>query len=300
VFPGDREGKASAQFAFQLFHKLVVFFTHFIDLHSASKGRGDSFYIRADMSEEPESKVHAQTAQMARIFSPDNIVDTKGGEIMRRYAMLQGIPSICVELGDPSRFQPYFYVGAEIGLRNVARHLNMIPEKMHSIVNRGEIIMTQNSKWTYVLDPGLLLVYPDVSDTVKKGELIGQVLDLFGNVVSNYHAQTDGVVIGKALDPVVRPGDRFIHIGHIPANKVGVRRKHLQNSKKYSYLEWKQMETQDSFRRKRIQNLVSDLREHRANNLFLKKCIVALSCACVALADALSKRPRKQDSSTKK
>jgi len=50
-FPGDNEGKASQQYAYQLANTLITQFTHFVDFHSASRGRADSFYIRADMSQ---------------------------------------------------------------------------------------------------------------------------------------------------------------------------------------------------------------------------------------------------------
>jgi len=164
---------------------------------------------------------------MARIFNPDNIVNGEGGYIMRKYAMQHGIPAICVELGDPSRFQDYFIEGAIIGLKNVARYLEIFDDSIHRIIVRGSILQTNKSSWRYSLHPGILLVFPNVSDTVNEGDLIGEIYDIWGNKIESYYAQYDGVVIGKTVDPIVRPGDRFIHLGKIDKDQVSIRRQHL-------------------------------------------------------------------------
>merc|ERR1712034_233938 len=60
---------------------------------------------------------------------------------------------------------------------------------------------------------GLLDVYPLVNAFVKKGDLIGRVKNIFGNISEEIYAPEDGMVVGKSSNPVAFAGDRVIHLG---------------------------------------------------------------------------------------
>lgn len=45
----DPKGNCSEQFAYHLLHKIVSQFEYLIDMHTASFGRINSLYVRADM-----------------------------------------------------------------------------------------------------------------------------------------------------------------------------------------------------------------------------------------------------------
>ncbi len=49
IMPGNKDGTSSQQYAYNILDKIVSKFNYLIDLHTASKGRVNSFYIRADM-----------------------------------------------------------------------------------------------------------------------------------------------------------------------------------------------------------------------------------------------------------
>lgn len=48
---------------------------------------------------------------------------------------------------------------------------------------------------------------------VKKGDLIGRVKNIFGNISEEITAPEDGMVVGKSSNPVAFAGDRVIHLG---------------------------------------------------------------------------------------
>jgi predicted deacylase len=48
-FPGKEDGFASQVYCFHLMHKILSQFNYMIDLHTASFGRVNSYYVRADM-----------------------------------------------------------------------------------------------------------------------------------------------------------------------------------------------------------------------------------------------------------
>jgi hypothetical protein len=71
LFPGKKDGTASEIFAYQLLHKIVVQFNYLIDLHTASFGRINSYYVRSDMND-PVS------ATMAKFQQPQIILHNSG------------------------------------------------------------------------------------------------------------------------------------------------------------------------------------------------------------------------------
>jgi len=243
-----------------------------------------------DMSKQKTSKVHKIAAEMARVFNPDNIIADDGSGLVRKYAMQLGIPSICVELGDPSRFQDYFIEGAMIGLKNVARHIHIFDDSVHRNIVRGPILTCVKSGWRYCLHPGLLMIYSSISDTVKEGDLIGEIYDIWGNKIESYFAQYDGVVVAKAIDPVVRPGDRFILLGQIEADQVLVRRQHLGKGK-VDFANTREIQQQLQTKEFRIQEIfrtsTARIESLQNENLHLKRRNYVLTISAITFGIGL-------------
>ena len=124
-----------------------------------------------------------------------------------------GIPAITVEIGDPQVFQPRHIKPTLAGVRAVLCHFEMIPKRAHA--EGVPPIVCGRSEWLYTDHGGLLEVLPAVASMVAKGELIARQRDVFGDLVQEYFAPFDGVVIGKSVNPVSPTGARIMHLGQI-------------------------------------------------------------------------------------
>jgi len=71
AFPGQVDGVASKVFAHNMLEKIINCFNYHIDLHTASFGRVNSYYVRADMNNE-------HTAMMAKLQKPQIILHNSG------------------------------------------------------------------------------------------------------------------------------------------------------------------------------------------------------------------------------
>ncbi|MBD3187305.1 hypothetical protein GF325_10780 [Candidatus Bathyarchaeota archaeon] len=60
IMPGKREGKRSEVYAYRLVNRIISQFNHLIDFHTASFGRINSHYVRANLAQ-------VETARMARM-----------------------------------------------------------------------------------------------------------------------------------------------------------------------------------------------------------------------------------------
>lgn len=130
---------------------------------------------------------------------------------MRGAAMEMGIPAITVEIGNPGVFQKRFVKNALIGVTNIISSLRMIDED-HAVPEFPPVICDR-SYWIFTTSGGILNVIPEVNTWVRKGELIATVHSIFGQLLENYEAPEDSIVIGKEIDPVASTGARIVHLG---------------------------------------------------------------------------------------
>jgi predicted deacylase len=73
LFPGKPDGYEGQVYAHAVIQRLVRHFECLLDLHTASFGRINSLYIRADMT-------RTQTAELARVIRPQSIVHNRSGD----------------------------------------------------------------------------------------------------------------------------------------------------------------------------------------------------------------------------
>ncbi|CAL2095673.1 conserved protein of unknown function [Tenacibaculum sp. 190524A02b] len=205
IMPGNKEGNRSQVYASRVVNRIVKNFDFLLDLHTASFGRINSYYIRADLS----SKV---AKQLAMIQNPQIILNAppKDGTLRGAAADL-GIDSITVEVGDPDKFQKGMIRSGLTGVYNTLSFLNMYDTEMEEAETPA--IICKKSYWIYSHVGGVLQVHSQLTQKLKKGELIATVRDVFGRVLKEYYAPEDGIVIGKSINPVGQTGSRIIHLG---------------------------------------------------------------------------------------
>ncbi|KAF9108005.1 hypothetical protein BGX27_008516 [Mortierella sp. AM989] len=217
LMPGKKNGSTSQVYSYNLMTRIIRHFTHLIDLHTASKGRVNSLYVRANMQ-------NPTTRHMARLQNPQIIVHNTSPDGSLRGAAMQeyNIPAITVEIGDPSRFQKRFVKSAILGVTNILGHLKMI-EDDHEVQDYDPVVCAK-SYWIFTKGGGVLNVLPDVNTWVRKGELIATLHNIFGEEEHRYFAPEDGIVVGKSVDPVCQSGCRILHLGvvseHFPEGKI--------------------------------------------------------------------------------
>lgn len=207
LMPGTAGDNVSKDYAHRLFDRVVSRFNYLFDLHTASRGRINSLYIRANM-EDPT------VAEMARLVAPDIILHNPPGEkTLRGAAARQNIPAITLEVGDPNVFQPRLIDRTLIGLVRSLTQLGVLNPPPWGDTPRLDPPVCSHSYWLYTDRGGLLTVLPDLAHYVEKGEIIARQTDIFGNLVREYAAPEEGIVIGKSTNPVGEVGARILHLG---------------------------------------------------------------------------------------
>jgi uncharacterized protein len=208
VFPGKPDGTPSSQYAKAFLTTFLPACDFLIDIHTASEGRINSLYVRADLHS-PEAR------EMAMLMNPEIVLHGRSGDgTLRNAARLRGIPAITVEAGNPSTFQGRMVLEGEVGLLNVLTALGVLRAALVGLVERRPVICG-SSKWLRTREGGLLHTRFGLCDRVHKKQVMADLTDPFGYEVASYTAPSDGVVIGMSKSPLAVPGTRYCHLGAI-------------------------------------------------------------------------------------
>lgn len=205
IMPGKEDGNVGQVYAYRFVDRLVKHFDYLLDLHTASNGRINSYYIRADMGDPTVRK-------LAELQNADIIVHNPPSDGTLRGAVAElGIPAITLEVGNPNTFQKGLIRSGVTGIHNVLCYLSMVSDKI--ALPEAETIHCKSSFWLYTDTGGLLTVNVELRQLVEKGQLVATLRDVFGRKIKEYLAPVHGVVIGKSVSPVNQTGGRILHLG---------------------------------------------------------------------------------------
>ncbi|KCV68412.1 hypothetical protein H696_04706 [Fonticula alba] len=205
LMPGKPTGTAGQQYSYYLLERIVKKFDYLLDMHTASTGRVNSLYVRANM-------INPVTAKMAILQHPQIIVHNTGPDgSLRGAAHALGIHAITVEVGDPQRFHRRFIHFAHLGVENIMCHLKMVPRQ--STRPEKDAVVCTRSFWMFTQSGGILTVLPEINDWVRAGDVVARVYNVFGDLIAQYIAPENGIVVGKSVNPVCSSGDRILHLG---------------------------------------------------------------------------------------
>ncbi len=207
VFPGRADGNCSQVYAYNLLHRIVNRFDYMIDLHTASFGRVNSLYIRANMDDE-------KIAHMAKTLQPQIVLNSPAPiQTLRGQAIELGIPSITLEMCNPSRIQKDVVRMSLLGVKNLLRSLKVLPGALNK--SNQVSIFCSDSEWLYTSKGGFLETLPSVATVVEEGEIIARLRNIFGDVIQEYKAPYSGIIIGRSVNPIAQTGARIVHLGRI-------------------------------------------------------------------------------------
>ena len=203
LFPGKKQGNQSQRIAYALFQSVVKRADYLIDLHSAPHSRTNLPHVRANFDRK-------ECMELARAFGTQIILHSKGPKgSLRRTATNDGTPTILLEAGTAHRFEmDAVHAGIE-GVLNVMGHLGMIERETRLPAVR---LLVRRSKWARAEAGGLLYSLVNAGDHVKKGQEIALVTDPLGEQTHSIESPRTGVIVGLALNPLIRAGDPIANI----------------------------------------------------------------------------------------
>ena len=207
-FPGSEKGSLAGRLADLLMTEVISKASNVIDLHTGAVHRSNLPQIRGDLND-------PDTLSLAQAFTVPVMIQSKVREgTLRESVSAAGIPIIVYEAGEALRLDELSIRVGVRGINNVMSALEMLPPKKQ-LRKKFKTYIAQSSSWVRAPISGILLNNTKLGASVKKGDVLGNVADPFGQKHEDIIASFSGVVIGRTHLPLVNEGDALIHIARI-------------------------------------------------------------------------------------
>ena len=203
-FPGNERGSVASRLAHAFFTDVIKHCNALVDLHTGSFYRTNITQLRADMSK-------PTVAEFADLFGDIPVLNTGGnGSSLRAAAVRAGIPAVTLEAGEPMRMQVEVVEEGVKAINTLLEKNGMYPS--FSLWAKPSPAFYR-SAWVRANSSGILFSKVELGGKVKKGDILGQVINPISNEKRDIVSAYEGRVLGMALDQFVLPGFAAYHIG---------------------------------------------------------------------------------------
>ncbi len=208
TFPGNAGGSLASRLAHLFLTEVVARCGFGIDLHSAAIHRTNLPQIRV-------SPGSSELVRLARAFgAPVVLTSPERPGSLRAAARDRGVEMLLYEAGEGLRFDELAVRQGVAGILRVLHRKEMIAARGVPR-RRATPLMAETTQWLRAPRGGLLRTFRGDGDVVAAGEVMAAVSDPFGEREDTVTAPFDGMVIGRAVMPVVNEGDAVFHLARI-------------------------------------------------------------------------------------
>ena len=209
-FPGDPEGTLSKRTAHVVFSEIVSKGDALVDAHGGDITEDIDNMVIADQIKDNE-ELNRMAVDIARCFPTKYISTHIVGQIAGSSGIAMekfGIPCVTSEAGTPYPVRERHVRFHYDGILNVLKYLGIIegePEQADAAINPKRYAFTADQG-------GIWYSNIELGQDVSKGEVLGHMKDLFGNIIKTYKAPEDSVVTFKRVWYSVNIGEPLIRL----------------------------------------------------------------------------------------
>lgn len=146
------------------------------------------------------------------VLHADFMIKSRAMNHAYNYATICGVPSIELELGDCTTWSEEEVALYLENIANVLRYLHVFPGE--AVKRTAPIKRITQGEYLDADASGRWYAFVTREDRVKKGQKLGEIRDLFGNVLHEYHAKFDGVVLMVVATLAIKKGNPIIAYGN--------------------------------------------------------------------------------------
>ncbi len=203
-FPGKPNGSSASRIAYSFFEEIIRRCDRLVDLHTGSLNRTNMPQLRANLQIPEILEFTGKFGSTAVLHSKK----LKGN--LRAAATNIGVPAVALELGEPGSLQKkHIKEGVKI-IQTLLGKLGMIKSRR----TRSEPQpVYYRSRWVRVNNGGLLTTEVKVGARIKKGTVLGALVNPLTNERFEVQSPYNGRLLGMALNQFMLPGYAAFNIG---------------------------------------------------------------------------------------
>ncbi|EAR51474.1 Succinylglutamate desuccinylase/aspartoacylase [Oceanicola granulosus HTCC2516] len=212
-FPGHAAGSLASRLAHLFLSEIVLRCELGIDLHSAAIHRTNLPQIRITPGDE-------YLKDLARAFGAPVVLSSpvRAGSL-RGEAQARGVEMLLYEAGEGLRFDEVAVRSGVAGILRVLHHKGMLPAR--GITRpKAATLMSTETMWLRAPRGGLLRTFRGDGEIVAEGDVMAVVSDPFGETEEEIVAPFAGLIVGRAVMPVVNEGDAIFHLAQVARPEI--------------------------------------------------------------------------------
>ena len=212
IAPGRRNGSISEILADVMLREVIGAAEYHIDFHAGDVGEllypfaGYSLTGTRELDEQGEALARVFTPLLISLSPPESSIPPFAGSL-NHAATRAGVVSILAEAGGDGTLEEEDVRVHVDGARNVMRHLGMIdgdrPRNGRRVAARDRVVVRARRA-------GLLRLTARIGDEITAGQPLGDIRDVFGEVVERVCASGAGIVGLIWTHKVVNTGDPIL------------------------------------------------------------------------------------------
>lgn len=207
-FPGSPNGSLASRLAHIFMHDIVERCSFGIDLHSAAINRTNLPQVRV-------SAKNSAMLDMAQTFgAPVILTSALRDGSLRQEAKKAGVDVLLYEAGEGMRFDEMSVRAGLAGILRVLHGAQMLPATGIAKPKVKSLVCSK-SNWLRSPAGGLLRMFKAEGDVVDAGEVVAAISDPFGAEEIEVLAHSSGIIVGRAVMPIVHEGDALFHIAAV-------------------------------------------------------------------------------------
>ena len=205
-FPGSKKGSLASRMAYYLMQEITKNVDFAIDFHTGGAQRSNFPQIRYT----PED---TKAKDLATIFNAPIMFGSKLiPKSFRNQCYKNNIPVIVYEGGESLRLSERAIQEGINGTLRVLQHFNMLHEDVKIPAN-NQTIAIHKRKWIRAKVAGIFNATVTNGAKVAKDDILGNIMDTYGETKFPVKAPSNGYIIAKNNFPIVNMGDALFHFG---------------------------------------------------------------------------------------
>ena len=206
VFPGIKGGSLASRVAFKLVTEILPHADLVLDFHTGGADRFNAAQIRIIKGEDTLDN-------LAKVFGAPFVLYSKNiNKSFRNTCYKLGIPVLLFEGGKSFHIDSTVTNTGVNGAKRVLSHLGMLNRKFKVSAPKKSCIYISESKWIRANFSGMFKSTVNINAEVKKGDVIGNIVDPYGSFNHFVKAPNDGYIFNINESPIIYQGDAIFHI----------------------------------------------------------------------------------------
>lgn len=212
-FPGSPNGSLASRLAHIFLNEIVSRCTLGIDLHSAAIHRINLPQVRVSAN-------NRRTLQLAYVFgAPVILTSALRDGSLRQEAKKIGVDVLLYEAGEGMRFDEMSVRAGVAGIMRILKEIGISPRAGIGKA-KAKPLLCSDSHWLRAPVGGLLRMFKAEGDVVAVGDVVAAIADPFGDGEIEVETRYGGIIVGRAVMPIVHEGDALFHIAAVKSSDM--------------------------------------------------------------------------------